>query len=347
MTTTYQQLRYLGGGYFGEVWLEHDTGLDRLCAAKYLRRHASTIGAADPFAEARAMLQAEHDHVVRVYSADVENGDPVIRMEYLPEGSIQDRYQGEPVDVITALRAIEDACRGLECLHGRRLLHRDMKPANLMIAPGGTVKVSDFGLACGQNEVAKAPVGYVSHLPPEALPSPGYIDSVAGDVYATGATLYRLLNGDDLTRRGLTATSDLSQLIVAGKFPRRDRFALHVHDPLRRVVRKALHTESSRRYPSASHLRHAIESARPVVSWAEVRGSADPTWQGCSVDGTATWRARISAGAGGRLLFTLERRLDGKSYRAIGAARGAFDDVRQAQEHAAVVLQQTATHGRL
>jgi hypothetical protein len=81
----HQQQQYLGGGHFGEVYLEMDTGLGRPCAAKYLDPSLLVSGA-EAFAEAKAMVTAEHgDYVVAVYSAQLEGGRPVIRMEYLPE----------------------------------------------------------------------------------------------------------------------------------------------------------------------------------------------------------------------------------------------------------------------
>ena len=82
----YKALSCLGSGFFGEVWLEQDLGLDRLCAAKYLS--PARLPAGMVFAEARVMLDGEHDIVVRVFSADTKAGIPVIPMEYLPAGSV-------------------------------------------------------------------------------------------------------------------------------------------------------------------------------------------------------------------------------------------------------------------
>src|SRR2546430_4721970 len=308
----YQKVRLLGQGYFGEVWLENDLALERPCAAKYLNGPGSS-GILDPFAEARSMLQSEHDHVVSVYSAENEGGVPVIRMEYLPAGSVADQYHGGPLSVESATTAAEDACRGLECLHSRGLLHRDLKPANLMVTPTGSVKVSDFGLACKKDQASLAPIGYAPHLPPEVLPDPGYIDSVEGDVYAMGVTLYRLLNGDKILQSLQNkSNADVEDLIISGALPPRGTFEPHVHNALRRVVRKALQLDPTKRYQAASEMRHAIEAARPKVSWRIIADGPDWGWEGVNRVDDSTWKAELNAAKGG-FDFKLERRRSGKS----------------------------------
>jgi serine/threonine protein kinase len=212
----YQQLQYLGGGHFGEVWLEMDTDLGRPCAAKYLDRNRLLPGTA-AFAEAHAMVAAEHDHVVTVYSAELEGGQPVIRMEYLPDGSVADRYSGNPVPVAEAIRIMADACRGVEHLHVRGILHRDIKPGNLLLTPTCNVKVSDFGLACPIANASGAPqTAYRRHLPPEAASQGTGIITTRGDVYAAGVTAYRLLNGDQALKGIITPGADPMELIAKG-----------------------------------------------------------------------------------------------------------------------------------
>ncbi|WP_433317037.1 serine/threonine-protein kinase [Micromonospora sp. CA-269861] len=343
--TTFERIRHLGGGHFGEVWLERDRALDRLCAAKYLHR-SDQLGPRDAFVEAQAMVLAEHDNVVKIYSADLADGVPVIRMEYLPGGSIQDLYAGTPLPVSVAVAAIEDASRGLEYLHIRGWLHRDIKPANLMLTASGQVKVSDFGLACSIGEAAEAPVGYIAHLPPESMADNGYIDDVAGDIYAMGVTLYRLLNGDQSLDVEVSTTADLATLIERGKFPRRDEFLPHVHQGLRRVVRKALHVDPSRRYASASQLRHALEVSRPCVSWTQVYTDGGQGWDGAMIDGSAMWRARLSLTRRHRHSFRLERCGLGGTYRSRGADAGEFNDRGEAMRHATEILGRVASQGR-
>jgi serine/threonine protein kinase len=296
----YKRIACLGTGFFGEVWLEEDAALDRQCAAKYL--YPARLPPGPVFAEARAMLGAEHDNVVRVYSADIEAGIPVIRMEYLPAGSIADRYKGAPAPVAEAIHAVEEACRGVEALPARGALHRDIKPANLLIGDGGRIMVSDFGLACEVASLAGAPPwGYTEHLPPEAIAGVGAIDTVAGDVYALGVTLYRLLNGDGMMRTAAAPGANLHRLIAAGKYPNRSMWQLHIHDRLRRITRKAMHPAPDHRYSSASELRHALEGGRPEISWVPVPIiGVGHGWEGVAAVGKSHWRARLGPNQLGR-----------------------------------------------
>lgn len=274
----YTLIERIGHGYFGEVFLERDDGLGRLCAAKYVLPANGSR-----YQEAQAMLAVSHDNVVQIYSADDDHvrGGIVIRMEYHRHGSLSDVYGGRPGATDSVIRHIEQACRGLRHLHTEGILHRDIKPANLLLSDNDVVKLSDFGLSKPVDAVpAGPPIGYIAHLPPEALTGSGEIVDEAGDVFAMGVTLYRLLEGDALLTGMRSDGIDIRREIVAGKFPP-NRFSPHIHDRLRRVVRKATHADPARRYASATEMRHALEAARPVVSWFS--SASEPgamTWEG-------------------------------------------------------------------
>jgi serine/threonine protein kinase len=337
-------VRCLGAGYFGEVWLEFDDGLERHCAAKYVKPGRLASGTAS-FAEARAMIAAEHDNVVTVYSAELDGGRPVIRMEYLPEGSVADKHSGNPIPVGEAIRIMEDACRGVEHLHVRGILHRDIKPANLLLTSTGNVKVSDFGLSCQIKNVGGAPpLGYVSHLPPEAASKGTGISTTAGDVYAAGVTAYRLLNGDHALGGIVMPGTNVHDLIAKGRYPNRKFWLPHIHDRLRKVIEKAMHVDPNRRYADARTFRRALEQARPRVSWWPTTPATGLGWEGAATDGT-TWRAVVEPKVRGGFRFTVERRLVGKAWR-----RRASDSVDTAIEaeavsHAEVVLGRIAVEG--
>lgn len=339
----YIKVNLLGSGYFGKVWLEHDQALDRFCAAKYLDP-AMLVQGADTYAEAQAMVAAQHEHVVTVYSADLDGGMPVIRMEYLPEGSVETRYQGRPVPVGIAVRLLEDACRGVEHLHGRGLLHRDLKPANLLLTEGGRVKISDFGLSCRQGAAFGVPPwAYAIHLPPEAVPSSS-IDTPGGDVYALGVTAYRVLNGD-AALPNLTPDK-LEAAITAGRYPDRNRWLPHVHPKLRRAVTKAMHPKPATRYQSAAAFRHALETARPIVSWLPGTIAIGANWHGEDPRDGSKWRATTESTSRGGYRFVLEKCRLGKAWRKQGSDGFEDQDDQAVQAHAATVLARLATQGR-
>lgn len=343
---SYSRIRRLGSGYFGEVWLETDDALGRECASKYLNPLRLTPGA-DVHAEAQAMVAAKHPNVVEVYSADEVAGVPVIRMEYLPEGSVEDRYQGAAVAVGDVVRLMEESCRGVEHLHARGLLHRDLKPANLMLDGSGAVKVSDFGLACRRGATSGIPPwSYVMHLPPDAVGTVAGIDTPVGDVYGLGITAYRLLNGDSVLKQSGIAPSEIQAAIVAGTFPDRNLWLRHVHAPLRKVIRKALSVKPGARYQSAAEFRHALEKVRPAVSWAPAIPGASPAhWTGTSLGDGTGWRASVEPAPRGAHRFSLDKCLPARSWRNVGADSITFGTSLEATAHAECVLGRIAEHG--
>ncbi|MCU1487389.1 MAG: serine/threonine protein kinase [Actinomycetia bacterium] len=323
----------LGNGNFGDVFLERDDGLDRLCAAKYVLPSAG-----NRFAEAQAMLAVSHPNVVEIYSADEDpgTGGVVIRMAYHQAGSLAKVYGGKPGAVGPVVRSMEQACRGLQHLHTLGMLHRDMKPANMLLADDGTVKLSDFGLSLPiQAGGVGDGIGYQAHVPPEAIGA-GEITTVQGDIFATGVTLYRLLEGDALLDQ-LWSSGSVEDQILNGRFPPRD-FAPHIHDRLRRVLRRATHIDPGRRFETATHMRHALEAARPVVSWTPTIVADDVrAWEGVAVDGTE-YLARVERRDSGRWTFWLEKRLPGRALRRQHAAGTEDLTLPQARRHAADVL---------
>jgi eukaryotic-like serine/threonine-protein kinase len=334
----YKQIQCLGEGFFGKVWLEQDLGLNRPCAAKHLDPTYFSKRT-NVFAEAQTMRAAgENDFVVTVYSAELENNEPVIRMEYLPNGSVDDKHNGSPVPVDEAVRIMEDACRGISHLHALGILHRDIKPANLLVADSGRVKVSDFGLACELANASTAPPrSYPMHLPPESAATGTGITTVAGDIYAAGVTAYRLLNGDQTLRAVIQSGADVRDLIAKGKYPDRSQWLHHVHKPLRQVIKRAMHIDPNKRYADAGKFRRALEQARPKVSWWPGLPVNGLSWEGVAIDGTAEFRAVVEPTRRG-FRFNVERRLSGRAWRSFAA--DAFSATTEAEviAHAQNVL---------
>lgn len=264
------------------------------------------------------MLAVSHPNVVEVYSVDDDpnTGGVVIRMEYHQRGSLSTVYGGEAGDVDQIVRQVEQACRGLHHLHTNDVLHRDIKPANILVADDGTAKLSDFGLSKPIHAVGTGPaIGYIAHLPPESLPTPGEITSIEGDIFAMGVTLYRLVEGDRVLNEMRSNGVDVRNEIAAGRFPP-NVFSPHVHDRLRRVVRKATRPSPAGRYRSAAEMRHALEAARPIVSWeVQVSRVDGMVWHGHSTTDGTEYHARLARNASRTWDFWIEKRLLGRSPR--------------------------------
>ncbi len=339
-------IQRLGGGFFGQVWHMEDTALQRDLAVKFIDLSKLGRPASEMFAEAQAIHEAEHDNVVRVYAAEEYKGTPVIAMEYLPNGSVEDRHGGRPAPVRAALETVAQACRGLAHAHTRGLLHRDIKPGNLLIASDGTVKLSDFGLSCSAASVASAPsIGYLTHLPPEAVDQ-GYISDALGDIYAIGATLYRLLNGDRMFHGAAVAGQNLDALVKAGKFPRRDWWQLHVPPNVKRVVRSLMNIDPAKRPQNANDARHRIESVYPVISFE--RSTSNPAeWHGFGSDGADQWHAYCQQRRrAGDFKVEVRKGRAGQTLRRVGDDCRVFDKRAEALAHVADVLHRVAVNGR-
>ena len=187
----------LGHGGMATVYLAYDEELGRPVAIKLLAEHLA--GEADFrkrfLREARLAARLSHPNVVSVYDAgEADDGRPFIVMEYVPGITFAELGQVAPGKAVEL--AIQ-ACRGLAHAHAAGLVHRDVKPQNLLLREDGTVKVADFGIARAAETTALTQAGTVlgtaAYLSPEqAL---GEEVTAAADVYSLGAVLYELLAG--------------------------------------------------------------------------------------------------------------------------------------------------------
>jgi len=197
----YEVERTLGGGGMAIVYLAHDRELGRPVAVKVLAETlADDAEIRQRFVrEARLAARLSHPNVVRVYDAGEEGGRPYIVMECVDGESVAELLRREGAqgpDRVADLGA--QACAGLEHAHRAGLVHRDVKPANLLLTEDGTLKVADFGIAHAVDGTRVTEVGTVlgtaAYLPPEqAL---GDAVTPASDLYSLGTCLYELLAGE-------------------------------------------------------------------------------------------------------------------------------------------------------
>jgi serine/threonine protein kinase len=199
-TRRYRRVRALGHGGMATVELAHDLELDRPVA---LKRLAENLAANPEFKqrflrEARLAARLAHPNIVAVYDVGEEDGRPFIVMEYVEGETLSDlvRRRGrlEPAEAVSlALQA----CSGLETAHEAGLVHRDIKPQNLLLTPEGTLKIADFGIArsldATQLTEAGTVLGTAAYVAPEQ--AAGDPVTAAADIYALGAVLYELLIG--------------------------------------------------------------------------------------------------------------------------------------------------------
>jgi serine/threonine protein kinase len=190
----------LGRGGMASVYLARDGELERPVAIKVLAEHlADTPGFRDRFLrEARLAAQLSHPNIVQVFDVGEDDGRPFIVMECVEGATLADevkeRGKLEPTEVVDLALQI---CGGLEHAHAAGLVHRDIKPQNLLLRADGTVKIADFGIARAAETTKLTQIGSVlgtaAYLSPEqAL---GEQVTAAADIYSLGCVLYELLTG--------------------------------------------------------------------------------------------------------------------------------------------------------
>ena len=261
-TAGYRLLSRLGSGGMGEVYLAHDDKLDRPVALKLLSA-SHTLD--DPallqrfHQEARAVSSLNHPHILVVHDVGDADGRPFIVMEYVEGRTLRDRLRGGPLGVIEAVDIATQVASALSAAHGRGIVHRDVKPENVMIRPDGYVKVLDFGLA----KPVAAATGAASALtqPGIVMGTPQYMSpeqargqaiDARSDVWSLGAVLHEMVAGAPPFGGGPLA--DVFAAIVS-----RDPAPLHgVPAAVASCIARALAKDAARRYPTAREMHAAL-----------------------------------------------------------------------------------------
>jgi serine/threonine protein kinase len=186
----YRFERDLGVGGFGTVFLAREKVSKRRVAIKQLN-HQDAAQQKDIIHEMQMVSQFNHPHIVTYHHHFSESGLLFIVMEYCAGGSVRDAINNRKVTTSDALNWIQTIAETLDFVHGKFVIHHDIKPDNLLFADSGTVKISDFG-------VANTGSGTRSYMSPEALAWNGTnILDVRVDIYALGVTLMELLTGNN------------------------------------------------------------------------------------------------------------------------------------------------------
>jgi serine/threonine-protein kinase len=253
----YRIEREVGHGGMATVYLAHDEELGRPVAVKLLPQHlADHVDFRARFMrEARLAGRLSHPNVVRVYDAGEADGRPFIVIEYVSGSSLADAGR------LPAERATElgvQACAGLQHAHDAGVVHRDVKPANLLVSDEGVLKIADFGIARAAESTrhtqAGTLLGTAAYLAPEQIA--GEDATAASDIYSVGAVLYELLVG-----RPPYAFSSLAELAAqqaAGSItPVRDLVPTVPQD-VEAAVMHALARDPSFRPASAAELAHEL-----------------------------------------------------------------------------------------
>jgi serine/threonine-protein kinase len=196
----YVLLEPLDGGGMGQIFRARHRLLERVAALKRIRPdHHDNPRMAERFLrEVRAAAALAHPNIVTVYDFYQDGDEFYLAMEIVPGADLHsylDRHG--PLPMAVACDYIFQACLGLQHAHGRGVVHRDIKPRNLVVSPDGQVKIIDFGLARRASDTtitSSRAMGTPDYIAPEQIVRPHEVDGRA-DIYSLGCTLYHLLAG--------------------------------------------------------------------------------------------------------------------------------------------------------
>jgi uncharacterized RDD family membrane protein YckC len=263
--------RKLGGGGMGAVYRGLDTSLQRYVAVKVLHQHRKRTDTRvnAMLREAVAQARINHPNVVTIYYVGREGEEPFLAMELLPGPTLAERLQASgPIPYGEAIRYAIQVVLALRHASAFDLVHADIKPANLIMAGDGRIKLSDFGLARVQTgDDADAPIsGTPAYVAPELIQGDGL--SVQSDMYALGVTLFELVFGRvPFPLEGETILEKLnSHQSAAIEFP--NPWPKSIPIEFRNLIERLMAKKPGERFANYDKLLEELESIAPVSTTA-------------------------------------------------------------------------------
>jgi serine/threonine-protein kinase len=260
----YQILDRLGSGGFGAVYLAMDTWVNRKVALKVPHQQQDEI--VDLLKEPRIMAGLKHPNIVELITVERKNGIFFMVLEYV-EGESLDRFirRDRSLPPQRALEIALDVCGAIAFAHGHQILHRDLRPANILVNKDGLAKVTDFGTSrvLELQHVPYAPtrIGSPPYMAPEHFRGRAVFQS---DLWSLGITIYEMLTGT-------VPFYDADPLKIAQAFTSQQIMAPHLRNPavpkaFSEVVMKALAVNLGERFLSAQALLEALRQLKDSVA---------------------------------------------------------------------------------
>jgi eukaryotic-like serine/threonine-protein kinase len=285
----YRILNKLGAGGMGEVYLAEDTQLNREVAIKFLPDESSADEGAGKrlVKEARAAAKLDHPNICSIYEVGEEDGRSFIVMQYVKGETLAARIQRKPMGVQEALDVAAQVADALAEAHSHGIIHRDIKPLNIMVTGRGQAKVMGFGLAkmirsgdLTDNEAETQTLltepglimGTVPYMSPEQVA--GEMLDARSDIFSFGAVLYEVVTGTQPFASDNAAA--IISTILTKEPPPLARYSREVPSELERIVSKALCKDREQRYQTARDLLIDLKSLSQKLTFEAKLGASTP-----------------------------------------------------------------------
>jgi serine/threonine protein kinase len=259
----YQTLKLVATGGTAVLYKAIQTSLDRVVAVKKLHQHLTED---ENFTrrfvlEAKAAASLDHDNIVKIIDFGKDEDSYYMVMEFIEGESVReilDRWKQLPVDVSLAI--VHQVCQGLEHAHAKGIVHRDIKPGNIMVTRSGKCKITDFGLAkltqtTTQHTAANSILGTPLYMSPEQA----FGESVdqRSDLFSLGTMLYEMITGVQPFRD--ENYMGVIQNIINRNAPHPSKFNIEVPTSVQSLLSKAMNKSREARFQTAADFRKAIE----------------------------------------------------------------------------------------
>jgi len=255
----------LGSGGMATVFQAYDNRLERTVAIKFIRRDAFSKEVLERVLkrferEAKALAQLDHLNIVKVFDYGDYKGSPYLVMQYINGGTLKEKT-GQPLPYSEAARILIPVARALDYAHNQGIIHRDVKPSNILISRTGDPLLSDFGIAkiLETEENTQLTGTNVGVGTPEYMAPEQWLGKVAPqtDIYALGVVFYELVTG----RKPFTADTPAAVLLkqASDSLPRPRQFVSGLPDEVEKTIFKAMAKQPEERYASMAQFAAALE----------------------------------------------------------------------------------------
>ncbi|MAE67996.1 MAG: hypothetical protein CMJ18_27405 [Phycisphaeraceae bacterium] len=258
----YEITGFLGEGGMGRVWRAYDLGTRREVAIKVMsRRGHHRSGSYERFErEVELASRLEHPHIARVYTSGLHGGHYYYVMELIRGTHLDDYVKDQHLSHMQMILLVRKICLAVHYAHSRQVIHRDLKPRNILVTDEGDPSILDFGLATtavgdepAPNDADRGVSGTIPYMSPEQAAGQTGEISTLSDVYALGVILYRLLTGRFTHDLSGTATDCLARIAQQRVTPPR-QISTGIGWELEMAMLKSLEHDPQQRYASAADL---------------------------------------------------------------------------------------------